>query len=164
MHILEKPNIDDEAILKEMLDAIQMEVMENVQSEKTTKIPKPNKKRKWSTNISRYEELWEKDYGALFDACISSGAVNISFCMHCSIQIFNVIRCNCCNQHLCEQCDRKFHFDHPFHIRVQLQGLEAVPLKPTEFIIDGKKEDKGTHYFTDYTFCELNPYLTFVLL
>ncbi len=40
MHILEKPKIIDEVILKEMLDAIQMEVMENVQSENRIKISK----------------------------------------------------------------------------------------------------------------------------
>lgn len=93
--------------------------------------------------MKRYEDLWENDHKSLFESCISFIAVNITFCMKCGEQVFDVIRCNTCNQHFCGECDLEKHFNLPFHIRLQLCGLETIFLKPTQFIDDGKKVERS---------------------
>ena len=122
------------------MEEINFEVTQYVQSQKTDTVPKIESKRKWNDNITRYETLWANSHQELFEACIAFQAVNVSFCYHCEKQVFLVIRCNTCNCHYCEDCDSKFHFNHPFHIRLLLNGLDTLPLKPTEFFVCGKKE------------------------
>ena len=96
--------------------------------------------KKWNENVKRYEDLWATNQKELFETCMASQAVDISFCCQCEKQIFTVIRCQTCNGQYCEDCDSKFHFNHPFHARLLLHGLDALPLKPTDFIVGGKKE------------------------
>lgn len=131
-----------------MMDDIKTQVSEHVQSKKPTK-PKTSG-RKWSNNIIKYEELWEMGHKELFESCIAFEALNISFCCKCSQQVFVAIRCNSCNGYFCAECDSKFHFNLPFHSRSLLQGLETLPLKPTEFIVDGEKLEKS-HFFSNYS-------------
>ena len=138
--ISERQNLDEEAIFTELMDAINLEVTQHAQSQKSDTVPKIKSKRKWNENVKRYEDLWATNQKELFETCIASQAVDISFCCQCEKQIFTVIRCQTCNGQYCEDCDSKFHFNHPFHARLLLHGLDALPLKPTDFIVGGKKE------------------------
>ena len=79
------------------MDAINLEVTQHAQSQKSDTVPKIKSKRKWNENVKRYEDLWATNQKELFETCIASQAVDISFCCQCEKQIFTVIRCQTCN-------------------------------------------------------------------
>ncbi len=148
----------EQEVLRSVMDLIETEI--NMQKSLTEHsesniLPKQLKKRnrKWKDNIHKYENLWKENGSGIFDACTAFTAMNVSFCSKCHNQMFHIIRCNTCNQDYCGDCDNIFHFKAPFHSRTLLKELESIPLKPIEFISEGKKKERSiAHNFSNACF------------
>ena len=131
-----------EEVLESIMEAIQLELGTQQKINADT-FSKNKRNRQWKDSIKKYEELWNVKSKELFEYCTAYSSVTASFCFKCKRQIFQIIDCTTCKQKLCQDCDSKFHFDHPFHCRKLLEGLQVLSLKPTNFILNDQLKQRS---------------------
>lgn len=110
----------------------------------------PLKKRgkKKADNISPIYEAWTERRQSVHDRLISfQSPDNDCFCESCGIELDVIISCSTCVKMLCETCDDKFHFEHPFHSRWMWKDTCYMYMPCTTYVANRIQKDRRKYLF-----------------
>ena len=92
-------------------------------------------KESWQKRMLFIDDCWNEQRAILFNNYLINNAFMPGKCQECRNDIAsNYIRCLKCVKRLCGTCDRKKHYDQPFHLRMLDTKDQRTPLVSMEFV------------------------------
>lgn len=89
----------------------------------------------WDDRQARIDHDWDIVRKDLLDSVLERSAFYSSPCNLCHhVQSKGFVKCQSCKYTLCFECDKRHHYQQPFHNRWQTNFEDMIPLGAMDFI------------------------------